>query len=460
MASITSLGVGSGLDLTGLLNQLRAAERQKLQPITQQKNQEQAKISAYGRLRSGLSELQDAVGKLNGNPLYEGLKASVKGGEGMTAITSAEASPGSYKVVINNTAQAGSLASTGITDRDTPVIAADATDPKLTVTFGDSSTKEIDLTQGATLEAIRDAVNADAEAGVNASIVFDGTNHRLVLSSRETGADAGITNMAFSGLAPGVTLNDDQGTLQEGRDASLTINGIDITSSTNTVKGAIQGVTLELDPGLENETLSLVVEKDNEAIRDAIQGFVDTFNKLKSTLGRMTQVTGDAATAGELVGDRTIRTIETRLSRNLTDIVSGGELTRMSQIGISLKADGRLELDSTKLANVIADNPQALADFFAGADEKSGMAGRLAGTLELALDSKDGMVQRALSGSEERVKGLEERFERMEQSIERTMERYRKQFGQLDNMMARMNSVGSYLTQQLDMLNAQMIRRR
>ncbi|WP_444677461.1 flagellar filament capping protein FliD [Halomonas sp. E19] len=288
MASISSLGVGSGLDLSGLLDQLRSAERQKLQPIAQQKTQEQAKISAYGRLRSGLSELQDAVKKLNGSSLYEGLKASVQGGEGMTATASAQASPGNYKVVINNTAQTGSLASTGVTGRDKTVIAADATDAKLTLTFG-GGTKEIALAQGATLEGIRDAVNADAEAGVNASIIFDGSEHRLVLSSRETGVDAGITKMEFSGLAADVTLDEDQGTLQKGLDASLTINGIGITSSTNTVKDAIQGVTLNLGPGLQNETRSLIVEKDEESIREAVKGFVDTFNKLKSTLGRMTQ---------------------------------------------------------------------------------------------------------------------------------------------------------------------------
>lgn len=456
MASISSLGVGSGLDLSGLLDQLRSAERQKLQPITQQKTQEQAKISAYGRLRSGLSELQDAVGKLNGGPLYQGLKASVQGGEGMTANTGADASPGSYQVEIKQTARAGSLASSGV-ERDKPLIADDANAPKLTLNFGDGSTRDIALAPGATLEEIRDAVNADAEAGVNASIIFDGTDHRLVLSSRDTGADAAVTNMAFSGLADGVTLGEDLETRQVGRDASLKINGIDITSPTNTVQDAIQGVTLELEPGLENQTRTLVVARDEESVREAVQGFVDTFNKLKSTLGRMTQGVGEAA--GELVGDRTVRNIETTLSRNLSDSVPGGELTLMSQVGISLKADGRLELDTARLNEVMADNPQALEGFFAGADEQAGLAGRLSATLDRALNS-EGTLQSAVKGSEARVASLETRFERMEAGIERTMERYRQQFGRLDSMISQMSSTGAFLTQQLDMLNAQMNRSR
>lgn len=453
MASISSLGVGSGLDLSGLLDQLRSAERQKLQPITAQKTQEQGKISAYGRLQSGLSKLQDAVANLNDGGLYQSLSASVQG-EGMTATTTEEASPGRYEVAVTHTARAGSLASMGVADLETTQIAADAIDPKLTVTFGNDTTKDIALTPGATLEEIRDAVNADADAGVDASIIFDGTDHRLVLSSRESGADAGVKDMAFSGLEGGVTLAGDPDTHQAGRDALLDINGIEITSTTNTVEGAIQGVTLTLDPSASGETMSLVVERDRESVKEAVTAFVDAYNEMKSTVGRMTNVTGDAETAGELVGDRTVRNVESQLSRNLVDTVAGGDITMMSQLGISLQANGRLEMDADKLDEVMADNPQALVDFFAGDSEEAGMAGRLEGTLGRMLGD-DGTVQSAISSSEVQVSSLERRYDRTEQSIERTIDRYRKQFSQLDGLIAQMNSVSSYLGQQLTMLNSQ-----
>lgn len=457
MASISSLGVGSGLDLSGLLEQLRDAERQKLQPITAQQTQEKARISAYGRLQSGLDKLQEAVATLNGGTLFQGLSANVLG-EGMTATTSAEASPGRYEVAVTHTARAGSLASTGVADLETTQIAADAIDPKLTVTFGDDTTKDIALTPGATLEEIRDAVNADAEAGVDASIIFDGTDHRLVLSSRESGADAGVKDMAFSGLAGGVTLAGDPDTHQPGRDALLDINGIAITSATNTVEGAIQGVTLTLDPSASGKTMSLVVERDRESVKEAVTAFVDAYNELKSTLGRLTKVTGDADTAGELVGDRTVRSIESRLSRSLTEPVLGGELEILSAVGISLNEKGRLELDEGKLDDAIASNPLGVADFFAGADKESGLAGRLQTSLGLMLDH-DGMVPRAIDSSEARKDRLGERYERMELSIERTIERYRKKFSQLDGMLAQMNAMSAYLGQQFDML-AQMTQKK
>ncbi|CBV44238.2 flagellar filament capping protein FliD [Halomonas elongata] len=450
MASISSLGVGSGLDLGDLLDQLRSAERQKLDPIMSRKTQEQARISAYGRLQSGVSEFQEAVARLNDDALYQGLAASVQG-EGLTASTTEDADPGRYEIAVTHTARAGSLASTRVADIAAPLTGANAS---LDLTFGDGSTTRIALAEGATLEDIRDTINADPDAGVDASIIHDGTGNRLVLNSRESGADAGVTQMSFNNLAGGVALEEDADTHQAGRDAELEINGIQITSASNTVEGAIQGVTLELDPTASGETLSLVVEQDNASVKEAVTALVDVYNKLKSTLGRMTAVTGDAASAGELVGDRTVRNIESSLSRNLVDPVGGGEVTMMSQLGISLQADGRLQLDVDKLDAVMADNPQALRDFLAGDNEDAGMAGRLAGTLGLMLGD-DGTIQSAISGSETRVSSLERRYSRMEESIDSSIARYRQQFSQLDSVVARMNSVSAYLGQQLSMLDSQ-----
>ncbi|WP_280549007.1 flagellar filament capping protein FliD [Halomonas sp. 11-S5] len=451
MASISSLGIGSGLDLNGLLDQLRSAEREKLAPLTTQNTQEQAKISAYGRLQSGLSKFQDAVAKLNDTSLYEKLAAKVQG-EGMTASASADASPGSYEIAVTQTARAGSLASTRVTNLNDQLTAANAT---LDLTFGDGGTKSIALAEGATLEQIRDTINADAAAGVDASIINDGTGNRLVLSSRESGADAGITDMAFTNLAGGVTLGGDANTAQLGRNADLDINGITITSATNTVEGAIQGVTLQLDPSSTGQTLSLDVSRDTGALKEAVGKLVSSYNELQSTIGRMTAYGGGDSASGELIGDRTVRNIESDLVRDLTSSVAGSELTIMSQLGVSLNEKGRLELDDVKLDKTIANDPQSLSDFFAGADEAGGMAGRMEVTLGRFLDD-GGRIDSAIDSSASRVESLDRRYARMEQSVERTIERYRTQFGQLDSMIASMNQTSSYLMQQFDSLNAQL----
>ncbi len=467
MATITSLGVGSGLDLTGLLDQLQAAERGKLAPITLQKKQQQAKISAFGQLQTSLNAFQDAVAKINDPKLYQSLSANVRGtggGEAIKATAAADALPGSYRVEVSQLATSGTLASSRVGERDAALDLQGATSMQLT--FGDGESVDINIAAGSSLADIRDAINADKEAGVNATIINDGTGYRLALSSKTTGADASIENFSFvdagGTVVPG-PFAEDAATKRSGENAALTVNGIAISSAENSIEGAIQGVTLnltELDV-VDGETASstINIERDTLKQREAINGFVKAFNDLKGTIGKLTRFTGDSETAGELLGDNTVRTIESRLRSVLTGGVEGGELSTLNQLGITLQRDGKLKVDEETLDDLIANNPQALNAFFAGENEGEGMAGRLNTTIEQVLGN-NGVVKLAISGAENRVKSLDDRFERMEKTIEGTISRYRTQFGQLDAMIAQMNSMSSYLTQQFDALDSQLGRKK
>lgn len=467
MATITSLGVGSGLDLTGLLDQLQEAERGKLAPITLQKKQQQAKISAFGQLQTSLNAFQDSVAKLNDPKLYQSLSANVRG-DAVKATTTASALPGSYRVEVSQLATSGTLASSRITEgKDEALDLQGATAMRLN--FGSGDSVDIDIAPGSSLSAIRDAINANKEAGVNATIINDGQGYRLALSSKETGADASIDSFSFIDASqdPVATVagpfSEDADTKNGGKDAELKVNGIAITSAKNQIEGAIQGVALnlsELSLGEdETATSTINVERDTLKQREAINGFVKAYNDLKSTIGKLTSFSGDSETAGELVGDSTVRTIESRLRSVLTSGVEGGELTTLSQLGITLQRDGKLKVDDAKLNDLVANNPQALSDFFAGDKKADGMAGKLGTSIEQMLGN-NGVVKLAISGAENRVKSLDDRFERMEKSIESTIARYRKQFSQLDGMIAQMNSMSSYLTQQFDAMDNQLGRRR
>jgi len=466
MATITSLGVGSGLDLTGLLDQLQEAERGKLAPITRQKEQQQDKISAYGQLQTSLNSFQDAVAKLNDPKLYQSLSANVRG-DAIKATTSASALPGSYRVEVSQLATSGTLASTRVTDRDTALDLQGAT--ALRLEFGGADAVDIDIAPGSSLSAIRDAINANKDAGVNATIINDGQGYRLALSSKNTGADASIASFSFvdTSQSPEVTVAgpfaEDAATKRAGEDAALTVNGIAISSAKNQIEGAIQGVTLNLAElsiaDGETATSTVNVERDTLKQREAINGFVKAFNDLKGTIGKLTSFNGGSETAGELVGDSTVRTIESRLRSVLTGGVAGGELSTLNQLGITLQRDGTLEMDDDKISDLVANNPQALSDFFVGGEAGNGLAAQLDSTVERMLGD-NGVVKLAISGAENRVKSLDERFERMEVTIERTISRYRTQFGQLDSMIAQMNSMSSYLTQQFEALDYQLGRKK
>ena len=154
-----------------------------------------------------------------------------------------------------------------------------------------------------------------------------------------------------------------------------------------------------------------------------------------------------------------MRTVESRLRGVLSGGVGQGELRMLSDIGITLQRDGTLKLDEEKMSGLVAANPQALANFFAGENKAGGLSGKLGETLDQVLRDR-GLLDNAKRGLESRITGLKDRHERMERSIEQTIQRYRVQFGQLDAMIANMNQVSDYLFQQFDIMNAQLGRKR
>lgn len=203
MASISSLGVGSGLDLSGLLNQLDTAERLKLQPLAQQKAVNQSKISAYARLQGALGSLQAATTKLNDAKTFQGQTSKISG-SGVAVATSADAVPGSYQVKVTQLAQAQSVATSGVASKT-----AALGEGTLSIKVGSGDPLEVTLdSSNNTLEGIRDAINAK-KGGVTASIVNDGTAtpYRLVLSSDKTGTASTMTIDFDDGGAGGDQLN-------------------------------------------------------------------------------------------------------------------------------------------------------------------------------------------------------------------------------------------------------------
>ncbi|PKG52218.1 MULTISPECIES: flagellar filament capping protein FliD [Halomonadaceae] len=447
MASISSLGIGSGLDLNGLLDQLKEAEEEKLVPIIEQQETQKAKISAYGQLQSALSAFQDSADALNDSALYESLSTNV-GGEAITATADAEAQPGSYNVSVDKLATAGTLATGRV---DAPDVQLVDTDTTLTLNFTgqDQGSVDISVTQGDSLEDIRDAINAREDSGVSASVINDGEGYRLALSSSETGTEASIASSNFNDVI-NVTPTDVEIT-QGGQDAALNVNGIAITSPTNQVEGAIQGVTLNLQ---EEGESTVKIEQDTLAVREAVTSFVDAYNDLKGTMGELTSFDAETGAAGELLGDSAVRTVESRMRSVLSGAVEG-EFSMLSDIGISLQTDGTLEIDSDELDNAISSNQDALSAFFVGSSDETGMAGQVNTMVEQLL-STNGTVTGAITGAENRSESLVERYTRTEQSIDQTISRYRSQFGQLDGIIAQMNQTSSYLTQQFDALDAQL----
>jgi flagellar hook-associated protein 2 len=444
MATISSLGIGSGLDLNGLLDQLAKAEQQKLVPLDQQKLSYQSKLSAFGKLQGALSQFQVAAVKLDDPDLFNSVKSSVTG-TGVVAAARAEALPGTYQINVTQLARAYSIATQGVADKTAELGAG-----TVAVTLQNGESISVALADGASsLEDLRDAINAQS-GGVNASIVNDGgaNPYRLVLSSSETGTAAAIASVDFGTI--GLTL--DENTKLDALNAELTINNIAISSQGNRVEEAIEGVTMDLSATGE---ATLKVESDTKAMHDAIKGFVTAYNSLRSSMAALGKYDAATGAAGELVGDATLRSVQTNLRMTMTSAVAEGEFHLLSDIGIELQLDGTLKLDEDKLDSLLATKRGALSEFFAGGGNDAGLADAIDDLAERLLGAK-GIIKNSTDGLQGSIKRVDENRLSMTQSIDVTIARYRAQFAQLDSLVAGMNAQSGYLTQQFDIMNAQL----
>ena len=445
MTTISSLGVGSGLDLNSLLDQLEQGENKKLVPITTRKQSYQTKISAFGALSSALTSFQDAVKALNDTGTFQAVTNKVSG-EALTATTTSDTPPGDYHINVTQRAQASSAATLGVADKEANLGAG-----TISLTLGGGKVVSVDVgAEDSSLEDIRDAINAQAD-GVRASLISDGSDqpYRLVLTASETGTEAAVSDIQFSG-ALGSSLSLDPAAQQAGLDAKLTVNGIQVTSPSNSVEGAIQGVTLNLTD--EGEA-TLQVNRDDKGIKKAVTNFVDAYNQLQKTLDTLTSYNADSGSAGVLLGNSTVRSVESRLSGVLSGAVDDGTFGVLSNVGVQLQLDGTLKVDDDKLDAAVSDNLGALQKFFAGNGESvTGMAGLLNGAID-KMTGDQGLIANATDGLNQSIDSLDDLYDRTQQQINSTMARYRSQFSQLDGLIAKMNSTSNYLTQQFEALS-------
>ena len=488
MATIGSLGVGSGLDLNGLLDKIAAAERAPLSAIKNRQSAYNAKISAYGTVKGMLGTLQSAADKLARPDFMNSYKATSGSTDVLTVSSGSAAVAGSYAVSVSKLAQAQSLVTEGlVADAGADIGATAAT---ITIEFGTISGSlnttsgkyadgatfvpdvgqdaiTVSLAAGATsLEDVRDAINDAAAGAVTASIINDGSSHRLVLTSTATGAASsmevsGAGNSDLQSLL-GHDIETAQGLRQtvEAQNAALKVNGIDVTSPTNTVEEAMQGVTMTL---LDAGTSTVKVERDKSAIETAINDFVNAYNKLNTKIREMTAYNSDKEQGSVLTGDNTTRVIQARLRDALFEAVGGvaaGDPSLLSDLGISAEKDGSLKVDSAALSEVLIANPDGVSYLLAGDDDTDGLADTFSAVIEALVvdddgEDQDGLLTISTTYAKKAMDRLGEDSVRMQDRIDAKIEIYRAQFSQLDSLMSNMNATSSYLSTQFAALAKQ-----
>jgi len=487
MATISNLGVGSGLDLGTLLDQLTTAEQAPLTVIQQRQTSYQTKLSAYGQLQSMLAAFQGTANQLSKPSFFNTATATSSNTGVLSATGSTTAAPGSYAVNVTALAQAQSLVGAGQAKQDAAIgtgtihidfgaITGGALDTNTaSPTYGKYSGASFTANAGSTgfdikidssnntLQGIRDAINK-ANAGVTASIINDGsgTPYRLVLNSNNTGATnsmrISVASSDGTSALSDLVANDPAGTqnLQQtvtAQNAALTVNNIAIQSASNQVSGAVQGVTLSL---AQTGTSNVMVQRDTTSIQNGVQAFVTAYNNLQNAATSLSAYDPTTQTGSPLTGDGVLRTIQTQIRSVLNTPQPGSgsnAITALAQVGVTFQLDGTLALDTSKLAKAVSDNPAGVAALFGNDDGTSGYGNQLSTTIT-GLTSSKGALTAATDGINRSIKDLKDQYSATQDRVNATIANYRAQFTQLDVIMAQMKNTSTYLTQQFNALNS------
>lgn len=467
MATISSLGAGTSLDLNTLYDSLQTAEQSKLSPITSQQTSYKAKLTAWSVVTTALNKFQTASDALKNTANIASSKVSSTN-TAFSATLANSATAGTYSVEVSQLAASQSLLSPKVGSKDNDL--GDSSMASRTITISQPGQKKpmtVTLAQDKTsLADIRDAINKQ-QGSVTASIIkADDNSYYLSLTSKESGTANQMTvSTDDSELAKYISYDasGDKSTMSEqvpAADAVVKINGITITRSSNTITDAPEGVTLNLNKTNIGTPETLTVVKDNKPMTDAIQAFVDAYNSLQTTISSQTKFTAvdKGASAqdtsnGDLVGDGTLRSIQTRLR----SVIAGaqpdaGAIQSLSLLGVTQDLNGKLTVDSTKLNKALDEKSADVVSFLSGDGTKTGFATQTSALLTSILGN-DGSVKNATDGINKTLKQLSAQYDTVNAQIASTMARYKTQFTSLSTLVSSLNQTSSYLTQQFNAMS-------
>ncbi len=445
---LTSMGVGSGLDVATLVDKLVAAKKAPQQnQIAKQAASANTQLSGLGQVGAALSALQSAMASIADGSAFNARQVTT--GDAAVLGASASGSPvsGSYKIDVSQLATSLKASSNAFVDSSAKVGTG-------TLTFtvdGQSMNLELDDSNNS-LAQVRDAINkARSNPGVSATIVNGTDGAHLVLSGTRTGAANGFV-VSSTGGDGGLTALDYDASATSGnalteitaaQDAEYTIDNLPGHSAGNSISNAIDGLTLNL---VKKGESTLSVADDGSKATSALTNLVNTYNSFVGIYQNLTKYDVTSGAAGAMIGDATINAINGTLARVVSGMANGDDL---SSVGISLQVDGKLKLDSDKLKTALADGGKQAANLFGGAD---GFAAKLNKQLDQWVGSNGVLANRTDSISQQ-LKDLNNRQSTLDNRMADLTARYQAQFTALDTLMSKLNSTSSYLQQQFDALN-------
>lgn len=385
-----------------------------------------------GALLDKVRGLSDVVGVFT-NRIATSSQPSV-----VTATADSSAALGNHVITVSNLATTSSYYTGALASSSTTFTAGSFT---LQVGSNSPVTVGVDSTNN-TLDGLAAYINAH-NLGVSASVVNDASGARLALVSQTTGQPGDLT---ISGNTTGLSFNKSA----TGTNASLTIDNVPITSSSNTVTGALPGVTLQL-MGQSAAPVTLNVAQDTPGIKQAINDFIDSYNAVISAINVQYKVDPNTYAAGELAGDSTLRSVQFSLLSDVTYAISdNGGITGLASIGVKMQDDGTLTVDDTKLSSVLSNNLGQVQNLFQSVTP-AGFASNFAADLT-QMTSSGGLINSDLAQIAQQQKTLSDQISNMEDQLAVKQTRLINQYSQVNAALQLFPLLMQQITGQLDIL--------
>ncbi|MGC4007645.1 MAG: flagellar filament capping protein FliD [Pseudomonas sp.] len=459
MAGTSINGVGSGYDIDSIVTALVNAQKApKSNQIATQKTATNTTLSGIGSLQSALDTFQTAMGKLNDANSFAGLAVKSSNTDALTATLGTGAAAGTYAIDVESLATSSKVATQYI-DKSATFGAG-----KLTITQG-SSTYNVTVKAGASLSDIRDSINTQLkDQGLTANIITDASGPRLVLGSSVTGAGSDISVSTSGDSSLDVLKIDGAGTKASATaggyvsapaaNAKYTIDGLEMSSSVNKISSAISGVELNL---VATGKSTVTVDTNTDGLKTSIQSFVSAYNALMTSINSLTKVTtttdssGNPTTsAASLASDSMTRnllnTLRTQLVGSSTE---GGSIKLLSQLGISTKTDGTLDVDDTKLDAALEKNFASVQGFFTG---DGGLLNRMSSSMDLYTKS-NGLLDQRKASLNDTLSDLADQSTKLDTRMTKLTETLMAKYTAMDTLVAQLNATKSSVLTTLNALN-------
>ncbi len=478
MASLSSLGVGSGLDAETIVTKLVAIEKQPADALTTKNTKLQTQVSTWGKIQSNFSALQDAASKLMDSSFWGATTGKSSDDASVSVTTGANAAAGSYAVNVTQLAAAQSVASATSFTSSTSAVGEGTlrielgtykttTTPPAVTFAAKAAATAVDISIGPgdnTLEKIRDRINT-ANAGISATIVTDASGARLVMRGQNGEENAFRVSVTEEATAPGLSAlaysaaTGDTSAMtrtQSAQNAQATINGLSVSSASNTLSNVVDGVTLKLNKTTTSPT-TITVDLDTASISKGVNDFVSAYNSVVSTIRVQSLYDEASKTAGPLQGNATARGLLSQM-RSLIGSNTGASsaFTRLSDIGIDINKDGTLSTKSSKFNDAMGKLGE-MQKFFAGSSDTdsslNGIGTRIKNLTKQILDTSSGAIANSTSGLNSTITRNKTKIDGINDHASKVETRLRAQYTALDTSMAKLNGLSTYVTAQLAALN-------